>query len=163
MLPSDLPPPRGKVTRLTTYGDANLMHDHLTGKAVTACLHFINQTPFDWFCKKQSTVETATYGAESTAARTCIEQMMQANKMTLMYLGVPIVGPSVLFGDNQTVVDSGTIPHAKLKKRHLMCYCTTMCARQSHQGHTYMHLSRGRIIRQIFSASTGHIPQHGQT
>ena len=95
------------------------MHDHLTGKAVTACLHFINQTPFDWFCKKQSTVETATYGAESTAARTCIEQM-RANKMTLMYLGVPIVGPSVLFGDNQTVVDSGTIPHAKLKKRHLM-------------------------------------------
>jgi len=26
----------------------------------------------------------------------------------------------VLFGDNKTVVDSGTIPHAKLKKRHLM-------------------------------------------
>ena len=119
ILPTDLPPPRGNVARLTTYGDANLMHDHLTGKAVTAVLHFINQTPFDWFCKKQSTVETATYGAEGTAARTCIEQM-RANKMTLMYLGVPIVGPSVLFGDNKTVVDSGTIPHAKLKKRHLM-------------------------------------------
>ena len=87
--------------------------------SVTACLHFVNQTPFDWYCKKQSTVETATYGAESTAARTSIEQM-RANKMTFMYLGVPIVGPSVLFGDNRTVVDSGTIPYAKLKKRHLM-------------------------------------------
>jgi len=118
-LPKDLPPVRGKPIRLITYADANLMHDHLTGKAVTACLHFVNQTPIDWFCKKQNTVESATYGAEGTAARTAIEQM-RANKLTFMYLGVPVIGPSVLFGDNQSVVDSSTIPHSKLSKRHLM-------------------------------------------
>jgi len=118
-LPKDLPPVRGKSIRLITYADANLMHDHLTGKAVTACLHFVNQTPIDWFCKKQNTVESATYGAEGTAARTAIEQM-RANKLTFMYLGVPVIGPSVLFGDNQSVVDSSTIPHSKLSKRHLM-------------------------------------------
>ena len=118
-LPTDVPPPRGKPVRIYSYGDANLMHNQLNGKAVTGVLHFINQTPLDWFCKKQNTVETATYGAEGSAARTAIEQM-RANKLTLMYLGVPIVGQSILFGDNQTVVDSTTIPHSKLKKRHLM-------------------------------------------
>jgi hypothetical protein len=118
-LPKDVPPPRGKPVRIFSYGDANLMHNQTNGKAVTGVLHFINQTPFDWYCKTQNTVETATYGAEGSAARTAIEQM-RANKLTLMYLGVPIVGQSILFGDNQTVVDSTTIPHSKLKKRHLM-------------------------------------------
>jgi hypothetical protein len=40
--------------------------------------------------------------------------------MTLQYLGVPIVGPSILFGDNKTVVDSSSLPQSKLHKRHLM-------------------------------------------
>ena len=40
--------------------------------------------------------------------------------MTLMYLGVPIVGPSILFGDNESVVNTTSKPHGKLHKRHLM-------------------------------------------
>jgi len=102
-----------------TYVDANLYHDMLTGKAVTGILHLLNQTPFDWFAKKQATVETATFGSENSAARTAIEQM-KANKLTLLYLGVPVIDRSVLFGDNKSVVDSTTQPHSKLHKRHLM-------------------------------------------
>ena len=106
--PSNLPPPKGKPVRLFTYADANLMHDALSGKAVTAILHFINKTPFDWFSRKQPTVNTATFGAEASATRTAIEQM-RANKSTLQYLGVPICGPSILLGDNKTVVDSTSL------------------------------------------------------
>ena len=80
--PSNLPPSKGKPVRLFTYADANLMHGALSGKAVTAILHSINKTPFDWFSRKQPTVNTATFGAESSAARTSIEQM-RANKATL--------------------------------------------------------------------------------
>ena len=118
-LPTNLPTPRGKPVKMYTYADANLYHDMLNGKAVTAILHFLNKTPFDWFSKKQQTVETATFGAEISAARTAIEQL-RANKMTLLYLGVPIQGQSILFGDNKTVVDSTTQPHSRLHKRHLM-------------------------------------------
>jgi len=118
-LPKDLPKALGKHIRLSSFADANLMHCKITGKAVTAVLHFVNQTPYDWFSKRQSTVETATYGAEGNSARSAIEQM-RANKLTFMYLGVPVIGPSILFGDNQSVVDSSTIPHSKLNKRHLM-------------------------------------------
>ena len=43
----------------------------------------------------------------------------RSNKLTLMYLGVPIDGPALLLG-NKTIVDNTTTPHGKLHKRHLM-------------------------------------------
>ena len=88
------------------------------GKAVTGVLHLVNQTPIDWCTKKQVTCETATCGSEFTAARTAIQQIM-AMRITLWYLGVPIKGSTYLFGDNRSIVQSGTIPHSILKQRHL--------------------------------------------
>jgi hypothetical protein len=70
-IPKDMPRALGKPVLLLTYGDANLCHDLLSGKAVTGLLHFINKTPFDWYSKKQNTVETATYGAESGCWKDC--------------------------------------------------------------------------------------------
>ena len=39
-----------------------------------AVLHFVNNTPTDWFSKRQSAVETVTYGSEFVAAKTATEQ-----------------------------------------------------------------------------------------
>jgi hypothetical protein len=117
-LPSDAPPPLGKKIVLTTYVDANLMHDQVTGRSVTAVLHFINKTPFEWYSKRQATVETATYGSEFTAARTAVEQIIE-NRTMLRYLGVEVKGKSYLFGDNESVITSSTIPHSALSKRHV--------------------------------------------
>ena len=39
-------------------------------------------------------------------------------RYTLMYLGVRVRSKSYMFGDNKSVVDSSTIPHSKLHKRH---------------------------------------------
>jgi hypothetical protein len=77
----------------------------------------LNQKPIEWHSKKQATVETATYGSEFIANRTCVDQLMDL-RLTLRYLGVPIKDKSYVFGDNKTVVDSSTKPHAKLHKRH---------------------------------------------
>ena len=113
----DAPEPKGKYVTTTTYKDANLYHDLSTGRAVTGVLHFLNQTPINWFTKKQETVETATYGSEFAAARTAIQQIA-ALRQALQYLGVPIRESSYLFGDNESVVKSGSIPHSQLSKRH---------------------------------------------
>ena len=43
-IPHDIPKPLGKHVQTTHYVDANLHHDLATGKAVTAVLHFLNQT-----------------------------------------------------------------------------------------------------------------------
>ena len=117
--PKNLPAARGNPVQQLSYVDANLYHDMLSGKAVTALLHMLNQTPIDWFSRKQDTVETATFGSENVAARKGIEQMKDI-KFTLLYLGVPVIDRSIMVGDNKSVVDCATQPHSRLAKRHLM-------------------------------------------
>jgi hypothetical protein len=38
--------------------------------------------------------------------------------MTLCYLGIPIWEKSYVFGDNKTVINASSTPHAKLHNRH---------------------------------------------
>ena len=116
-LPPDMPTPRGNLVRTTTFEDANLMHDLTTGRSCTGILHLVNQTPVEWFSKRQKTVETATYGSEFVAAKIATEQIMDL-RYTLRMMGVPLDGKAYMFGDNQSVITSGTIPHSSLNKRH---------------------------------------------
>ena len=117
--PTNMPAARGLPVLMTTFHDANLGHDKISGKSVTGVLHYFNKTPIDWFTKKQGTVELATFGSENNAAREAVQQI-NANKLTLMYLGAPIHDTPILLGDNQSVVNSDTSPKGKLHKRHLM-------------------------------------------
>jgi hypothetical protein len=118
LIPENLPEPLGKEVQTTTFVDANLYHDLISGRSVTGILTLLNKTPIDWYSKLQSTVETATFGSEYVAARTATEQIMDL-RHTLRYLGVPIRGTSMLFGDNESVVNTATVPHARLTKRHV--------------------------------------------
>jgi hypothetical protein len=76
IIPMDIPEPKGKYVTLSHYFDANLYHNMVTGRSVTAILHFLNQTLMDWYLKKQATVETATFGSEFITARTTIDQII---------------------------------------------------------------------------------------
>jgi hypothetical protein len=118
-LPDNAPPPRGKPVQMMTYADSNLYHDALSGKSVSGILHYYNKTPIDWYAKKQYTVETATFGSEASCARTACDQI-RANKLTLLYLGVPLHGTPILAGDNESVVNGTSRPHGKLHQRHHM-------------------------------------------
>ena len=51
IIPTDIPEPRGKSVTSVHYMDANLHHDLVTGRAVTAILHIVNGTPTDWYSK----------------------------------------------------------------------------------------------------------------
>ena len=55
-IPHDIPKPLGEHGQTTHYVDANLHHDHATGNAVTAVLHFLNQTPIDAYSKRHHLV-----------------------------------------------------------------------------------------------------------
>ena len=130
-IPTDAPPALGKRVTFIHWFDANLMHDVLSGKAVTGCVHFANKTPIMWHSKKQATTETATYGAEFCAGRTCIEQVVDLRN-TFRYLGVPIHNISYVFGDNKSMIDSSTMPYSRLHKRHNILsfhYVRSMIAR----------------------------------
>ena len=130
-IPYNAPRPLGKRVTLTHYFDANLMHDVLSGKSVTGCVHLANKTPIMWYSKKQATSETATFGAEFIAGRTCIEQVVDLRN-TFRYLGIPINETSYIFGDNETMIQSASFPYARLHKRHNILsyhYVRSMIAR----------------------------------
>ena len=57
-IPHDIPKPLGEHGQTTHYVDANLHHDHATGKAVTAVLHFLNQTPIDVYSNRHHLVSS---------------------------------------------------------------------------------------------------------
>ena len=77
-------------------------------------------------------METATYGSEFVAARTCVEQIIDLQNV-LPYLGFPIHDKSYVFGDNKSVVSSASTLHAKLHKRHTVlsfhCVCEAVAAK----------------------------------
>jgi hypothetical protein len=69
----DAPEPLGKPVTMTHYQDANLYHDIIRGRSITAILHFLNKFPINWYSKKQATVKTATYGSKYISAKTCVD------------------------------------------------------------------------------------------
>ena len=153
-IPKDAPEPLGKSVTTTTFLDANLLHDLITGRSVTAVLHFFNLTPGDWYSKRQATVENASYGSEFVAAKTATEQILDI-RQTLRYLGVPIKSKAYMFGDNKSVVTSSTVPHSLLSKRHnILSY---------HRVREPKYLFFTGVIpprtKGIFSVSTGNSPR----
>ncbi len=116
-IPDDMPKPKGKPVRITVYVDASHAHDQVTRRSVTGILIFLNNTPIRWISKKQKTVETSTYGSELVAARIAVEGVID-----LMYhlrmIGVPIDGPAMMLGDNQSVILNTSVPSSVLKKKH---------------------------------------------
>jgi hypothetical protein len=119
LVPEDAPQPLGKYMTLShCYVDANLLHDVVMGRSVTCILHLVNKTPIEWYSKKQAIIETATYGSIFIAVHVCVEQIIHQHN-TLKYLGVPIRDKSyMLFGDNNSMVDSCMQRNAKLHMWH---------------------------------------------
>ena len=48
-LTPDMPEPKGKLVRITTFVDANLMHDLTNWKSLSRIIHIIILTPTDWY------------------------------------------------------------------------------------------------------------------
>ena len=76
VIPGDVPEPLNNWVTLIHCVAANLYHGMMTRWTVTGIIPLLNKTPIGWFFKKQATVETATYGSEFIATRTCVQQVI---------------------------------------------------------------------------------------
>ena len=123
--PPDMPEPKGKPVRITVHLDADHAHDLVTRRSVTRILVFLNNAPIRWTCQRQKTVETSTHGSKLVAVRAAAEMVMELRHQ-LQMLGVPVDGPAMMFGDNQSVVLNTTVPSGILKKKHHACACHHM-------------------------------------
>ena len=78
---------------------------------------------------------------ESTALRNCVEQLI-AIRMDLRYFGVPIDGPSIIFGDNKAVIDTSMNPSYHLKKWHNILAYHKVCEEIASNIVCFYHIDR---------------------
>jgi hypothetical protein len=116
-IPNDLPMSKGPKVRMTVYVDADHAHDLVTRRSITGILMMLNNTPIRWVSKRQKTVETSTYGSELVASRIATELILEVRFM-LRSLGVDLDGPTLMLGDNMSVVLNTSVPSSVLKKKH---------------------------------------------
>jgi len=102
---------------MTVYVDADHAHDLVTRRSITGILMMLNNTPIRWVSKRQKTVETSTYGSELVASRIATELILEVRFM-LRSLGVDLDGPTLMLGDNMSVVLNTSVPSSVLKKKH---------------------------------------------
>ena len=114
--PTD-PEPLGKSLPITVFVDADHAHDHVTRRSITGILAFVGCTPIHAKSKRQTSVESSTYGAEFAAARSATEYII-GMRLLMRALGVPLNGPSILLGDNRGVVESASNFTTVLIKKH---------------------------------------------
>ena len=82
---------------------------------MTGIIHLVNQTPIEWYCKKQATVATATYLSELVAAQSITDQIIDLCYMLHM-MGIPLDYHLYAFRDNHAIIQQSDIPESKLTK-----------------------------------------------
>ena len=117
-LPHNMPKSRGKAVDITTFVDADHAGNKVTRRSQTGILIFLNMAPISWFSKKQSTVESSTFGSEMVALKIATEKIIGL-RYKLRMMGVPIEGPTNVFCDNDSVAKSATNPEATLSKKNV--------------------------------------------
>ena len=116
-VPEDALTSKGKPVRVTIWVDADHARDKVTCRSVSGIIMMVNSTVVRTFSKRQTTVESSTYGSELVASRIATDMAVEIC-YTLQMLGVPLDGSVLLLGDNKSVVLNTTIPSSALKKKH---------------------------------------------
>ena len=123
-IPRNVPPPRGKeVDLVRLFVDS----DHAAGNKITrrsrsGFLIYLNLAPFVWFSKNQSTIETSVFVAEFVAMKHGVE-VTRVLRYKLGMMGVSIVTPTYIYGDNMPVIHNTQRPESTLKKKsNSICY-----------------------------------------
>ena len=83
----------------------------------TGILIFVNNALICSFSKRQNTVESSTYGSELVALRITHDLIVEL-RIKLKSIGVPLLGPTNVYCDNQGVVKNTSVPESTLNKKH---------------------------------------------
>jgi len=63
-VPSNAPKPLGNEIVIRAYVDADHAGDRVTRRSRTGFLVYLNSSPIQWFTKKQTSVESSSFGSE---------------------------------------------------------------------------------------------------
>ncbi len=115
-LPTNMPEPRGMGFIMSARVDADHAADTKTRRSRTGFLVYLNSAPIYWMSKKQTSIESSSFGSEFTTRKQCTEYL-RGLRYKLRMMGIPINGPAYILGDNQSVLCNTSIPDSTLKKK----------------------------------------------
>ena len=115
--PPNAPEPRGKPVQINCFVDSDHAGDLVTRRSHTGLLIYLNKAPIIWYSKKQSTIESSTFGSEFVALRIATEQIISLRYKLRMF-GVPVQGFANVFCDNESVFKNASIAESRLTKKH---------------------------------------------
>ena len=115
-LPPNAPEPRGFGFTIRAKVDADHATDTVTRRSRTGFIVYLNSAPIYWMSKKQSSIESSSFGSEFTAMKQCCEYI-RGLRYKLRMLGIPCEGPAYIEWDNQSVLANTTVPDSMLKKK----------------------------------------------
>lgn len=115
-LPPNMPEPRGNGFIMRAFVDADHAGDSITRKSRSGFIVYLNNAPIYWLSKKQTGIETSSFGSEFTAMKHCCEYI-RGLRYRLRMMGIPVMGPAYIYGDNQSVLYNTTLPDSILKKK----------------------------------------------
>ena len=88
----------------------------------TGLFIFLNSALVTWLSKKQPMIESSVFGAEFVAMKIGMETL-HGLWYKIRMMGVPISGPSLIYGDNMLVIHNTQQPESTLKKKsNQICY-----------------------------------------
>ena len=123
-IPPNAPTALGKSIDLRMFVDSDHAGDQRTRRSRTGFLVYVNTALVCWYSKKQSTIETCTFGAEFVAMKTGVETL-RGIRYKLRMMGIPIDGATRIFGDAKSVINNTSTPESVLKKKNnAICYHT---------------------------------------
>ena len=115
-IPLNAPKSRGIGFSMRAFVDSDHAGDSVTRRSRTGFIIFLNSAPIHWHSKKQTSIETSTFGAEFIAMKQCCEYV-RGLRYKLRMMGIPVGLPSYIYGDNQSVLSNTGLPHSVLKKK----------------------------------------------
>ena len=121
-----MPEPRGHGFIMRAKVDADHASDTVSRRSRTGLLIYLNCALVYWWSKKQTSVESSSFGSEFVAMKQCCEYI-RGLRYKLRMMGIPVEGPTYIYGDNQSVLANTTIPDSTLKKKsqsiayHFVC------------------------------------------
>ena len=101
---------------MRAYVDSDHAGEKLTRRSRTGFLVYLNSAPIYWLSKKQTAVETSSFGSEFIAMKQCCEYL-RGLRYKLRLMGIPVENPVFTFGDNQSVLWNTSVPESMLKKK----------------------------------------------
>jgi hypothetical protein len=120
-IPPDMPPPLCKDVDLRMMVDSNHVGEKRTRCSRTGFIIFGNLDPIIWLSEQQAIIETSVFGAEFVAMKHGIKAL-RGLRFKIHMMGIPLSGPTYIYGDNKSQVTNSSRPESTLKKR-----CNSIC------------------------------------